>query len=434
MAGTLLRLAGHDRRRRCASPRVRAAGPRRGRSRRPLRLCRRRVRAGRRLRRGLELLDLAHRRQHRARRRRGQLSFAVVPALADVPGARRARRRGSALGADPGQLRQRARGGRRPGGDRLPQAGAAARRHRVTAFVVVGGPAGCRAAAARRGPEPSAINGAAALTLWAMLGVECASIAARRVRDPGRNVPRATLIGTFIVGLIYILVSTPVAMLLPQDEVARSNGADRPVRQPLLEPQPRPDGRPVRRGQRIGALNGFVLLQGEMPLRDGARRRLPRLVRQDHRAGIPVRAQILSSLFATALIAANYSRSLAGLFTFMILLATSATLVLYLACALAALRLQQTRALPFSARAHRRRRARRALFGLDALRRRQRRDQMGRGAARDRHRGLRGDARSSPAPARRRRRLQPRLRNQPPELPARSSCRQTSLRPSGPGV
>src|SRR6185295_13196704 len=70
----------------------------------------------------------------------------------------------------------------------------------------------------------SAINGAAALTLWAMLGVECASIAARRVRDPGRNVPRATLIGTFLVGLIYLLVSTPVALLLPQDEVARSNG------------------------------------------------------------------------------------------------------------------------------------------------------------------------------------------------------------------
>jgi APA family basic amino acid/polyamine antiporter len=192
------------------------------------------------------------------------------------------------------------------------------------------------------------INTAAALTLWALLGVECASVAARNVRDPGRNIPRATLIGTFIVGLLYIGVSTPVAMLLPQDEVARSNA---PIA--LFVSHYWNNGFALFVGlfaavSALGALNGFILLQGEMPLVMARGRGFPSWFAKTSRAGIPVRAHLLSSLCASLLLAANYSSTLAELFEFMILLATSSTLVLYLACSLTALRLQQARLLPFS--------------------------------------------------------------------------------------
>src|SRR5262245_55677312 len=40
------------------------------------------------------------------------------------------------------------------------------------------------------------VSQAATLTLWAFLGLECATIAAGTIRDPDRTVPRATLIGT----------------------------------------------------------------------------------------------------------------------------------------------------------------------------------------------------------------------------------------------
>lgn len=192
------------------------------------------------------------------------------------------------------------------------------------------------------------INTAAALTLWALLGVECASVAARNVRDPGRNIPRATLIGTFIVGLIYIGVSTPVAMLLPQDEVARSNA---PIA--LFVSHYWNEGFALFVGlfaavSALGALNGFILLQGEMPLVMARSGGFPAWFARTNDAGIPVRAHLLSSLCSSLLLAANYSSTLAELFQFMILLATSSTLVLYLACSLTALRLQQTRLLPFS--------------------------------------------------------------------------------------
>lgn len=194
----------------------------------------------------------------------------------------------------------------------------------------------------------ASINSAATLTLWAMLGVECASIVARNVRNPGRNIPRATLIGTFLVGLVYIGVATPVAMLLPQAEVAQSNA---PIA--LFVSRYWNDGLALLVGlfaavSAFGTLNGYILLQAEMPLVMARGGGFPAWFAATNRNRIPVRAHLLSSLGTSLLLAANYSSSLADLFQFMILLATSATLVLYLACALAALRLQQARLLAFS--------------------------------------------------------------------------------------
>jgi len=189
------------------------------------------------------------------------------------------------------------------------------------------------------------INGAAALTLWAMLGVECAAWAARRVKNPTVNVPRATMAGTLIAGIVYIIVSSAVAMLLPAEEVARSNAPIALFVSHYWTPAAGLFVALFAAVSCLGALNGFTLLQGEMPLAMARRGGLPAWFAKTARGGVPVRAQIVSSLCATFLLAANANRTLAGLFQFMILLSTSATLVLYLACALAALRLQRIGAL-----------------------------------------------------------------------------------------
>ena len=193
------------------------------------------------------------------------------------------------------------------------------------------------------------INAAGALTLWALLGFEAASIAARNVENPARNVPRATLLGTLIVGILYLLVATPVTLFLPASEVAVSNAPFA-----LFVERYWGSGTASLIGlfaaiSAIGALNGLVLISGEFPLawaRDGS---FPRWFATASRRGIAVRGQLLASLLATILIAANYSRTLAGLFAFMALLSTAAALVLYLACAASALRLQTTAILARSA-------------------------------------------------------------------------------------
>ena len=89
----------------------------------------------------------------------------------------------------------------------------------------------------------------------------------------------------------------------------------------------------------VGALNGFVLIQGEIPLTMARAGLLPSWFGATNTAGTPVRMLIVSSLFACALVLFNASKSLGSLFAFMALLSTSATLWLYLALALSALRL-----------------------------------------------------------------------------------------------
>jgi APA family basic amino acid/polyamine antiporter len=67
----------------------------------------------------------------------------------------------------------------------------------------------------------------------------------------------------------------------------------------------------------------------------------PRWFARLNKKGMPVAALVLGAFLSCALIAANYTRGLTELYGFMALLATVATLVLYLVAALAALRLTQ---------------------------------------------------------------------------------------------
>ena len=55
------------------------------------------------------------------------------------------------------------------------------------------------------GSSFSAITASAALTLWAFLGLESATIPADDVKDPTHTIPRATLLGTLFSAIIYIL-------------------------------------------------------------------------------------------------------------------------------------------------------------------------------------------------------------------------------------
>jgi APA family basic amino acid/polyamine antiporter len=70
--------------------------------------------------------------------------------------------------------------------------------------------------------------------------------------------------------------------------------------------------------------------------RDGV---FPRWLAASSPRGTPVRAHVVSSLLLTMVMLANYSRSMADLFTFVALLATTASLVAYLVCSAAALKL-----------------------------------------------------------------------------------------------
>ncbi|MEA3053856.1 MAG: basic amino acid/polyamine antiporter, family [Sphingomonadales bacterium] len=192
------------------------------------------------------------------------------------------------------------------------------------------------------------VTATAALTLWAMVGFESATIPAGHVRDPERTIPRATLIGTFATGLIYLIACSGVALLLPPAQAAASNAPFADFIGRYWGPGPASLVALFAAISALGALNGWVLIQGEMPValaRDGM---FPAWMAKTSKAGTPVRAHLVSTGLVTLLLLANQSRSMGDLFAFMALLSTAASLVAYLSCSLAALRLQAAARLPGS--------------------------------------------------------------------------------------
>jgi arginine:agmatine antiporter len=70
---------------------------------------------------------------------------------------------------------------------------------------------------------PSAVGASAISAFWAFLGVEGAAAAAGVVRNPGRNVARATLLGVVAVAALYIGACTALMGILPAEALARSS-------------------------------------------------------------------------------------------------------------------------------------------------------------------------------------------------------------------
>ncbi|MFD0850568.1 amino acid permease [Sphingosinicella xenopeptidilytica] len=191
----------------------------------------------------------------------------------------------------------------------------------------------------------TAINATAALTLWAMLGFESACVPQDKVDRPQTTIPRATMAGTLIVGLIYFAVCTAVIMLMPADVVANSNA---PLADVIAGYWGTGAGIAVAlfaAVSAIGAINGWILILGEYPLAMARKGDFPHLFRDVNARGTPVRGILIGGVLITVLVLSNYTRSMAGLFTFMALLSTSATLVLYFAGAAAAVRLMLKRRL-----------------------------------------------------------------------------------------
>jgi APA family basic amino acid/polyamine antiporter len=187
----------------------------------------------------------------------------------------------------------------------------------------------------------SAAAAAASIALFAMLGFECATVPADRVRDPGRTIPWATRSGTVVTGIFYILACTAVQLLVPARELAASQAPFADAVRVLF-------GGPaallvslIAVVSALGALNGWVLLQAELPVAMARAGVFPALFARRSRREVPLAGLLIASGLCTGLVLANYSKGLSRLFEFMVLITTASNLVLYFLAALAALSLER---------------------------------------------------------------------------------------------
>jgi arginine:agmatine antiporter len=176
----------------------------------------------------------------------------------------------------------------------------------------------------------------APLTMFAYLGLESATVPAGDVKDPARTIPLSTIIGVSIAALLYVLGTTVVLGVVPREELVKSAA-------------PFADAARIMWGtwaadvvgvavmvSSLGALNGWTLLMGQVPMAAAQDRLFPALFGRVSSRGVPAIGIIFSATLATALILlqAAGSSGFAAFYSLVVNLATMTAVVPYAFCAL----------------------------------------------------------------------------------------------------
>jgi APA family basic amino acid/polyamine antiporter len=175
-----------------------------------------------------------------------------------------------------------------------------------------------------------AITATTTLTFFAFLGIECATIPASSVENPGQNISKATMRGVWIAAAIYLFSTAGVMGMIPAGELKLSIT-------PFADAAEKIYGHGakywVSAGAAIaafGALNGFILVQGQVPFAMAKDQLFPSFFAKQNKKGIPVNGLVVSSIIITILMFMNNSKNLANQFKLLILLSTFFTLLPYL--------------------------------------------------------------------------------------------------------
>ncbi len=175
-----------------------------------------------------------------------------------------------------------------------------------------------------------AISHGASLTLWAFIGLEAATVPQSSVENPRRNIPLATLIGVLIGAFIYIFSSLVIMGMIPAAVLAKSTS-------PFADAANIMFGKTglylIGAGAAIscfGALNGWVMLQGQVAMAAADDGLFPKLFARRNHHGSPYLGLTISALLITVLLLMQMSHSLIDQFNVCILLAVFASLLPYL--------------------------------------------------------------------------------------------------------
>jgi len=183
-------------------------------------------------------------------------------------------------------------------------------------------------------PSWREISSVSSLALFAMLGIECAMIPASRVRDPQRTIPRATLTGTLVAAAIYIAISAVPMFVIPQAELAVSNSPYADLFARVLGGHYGQAVAAFVLVSGLGVLNGWTLLSGEVVQCMSRHGGFPAAFMHENSRGAPARALLLTAVVTSVMLLTNFTDSISKVFSLLIVIATGATLPLYLASAL----------------------------------------------------------------------------------------------------
>jgi len=192
-------------------------------------------------------------------------------------------------------------------------------------------------------PVPLTLGGltaAAALILFSLTGFEGAAMTARVTRDSTTTVPRATILGTGFTAILYLLATVATLMLLPSAVAAKSGAPFADAIAPLLGATAGIFVALIAAVSAFGTANSLLLMAAETARTMGQAGDLPPIFARPNGRGAPAGALWICSGLSALLVLASSSKNFVSVYVFITLVSTVLALVLYIVCAVAALKLR----------------------------------------------------------------------------------------------
>jgi amino acid transporter len=177
----------------------------------------------------------------------------------------------------------------------------------------------------------------APVTMFAFLGLESATVPAGDVRDPARTIPFSTVLGITIAAVLYVLGTVAVMGIVPREELVKSVA-------------PFADAAGIMWGEvgrivvslaviisSIGALNGWTLLMGQVPMAAANDGLFPPVFSRLSAQKVPATGIVISAILTTVLILiqAVGAEGFTAFYQLVVGLGTMTAVIPYAFCALA---------------------------------------------------------------------------------------------------
>jgi arginine:agmatine antiporter len=198
------------------------------------------------------------------------------------------------------------------------------------------------------GSDMHAVSRAASMALWAYMGIESAAVSAGVIENPSRNVPLATLIGLALAAVVYVLSSSVIMGLLPNEELRSSHAPFAEAARIAIGATGAIVISVCAVLKSVGSLGGWMLLVGQSAQAAAHDGMFPRVFARLNANGVPSVGLIIVAVLMTIVLVATMSPTLAGQFNQIVDLAVILIIVPYVYSAVAVVKVVYDNGLPRS--------------------------------------------------------------------------------------
>lgn len=179
--------------------------------------------------------------------------------------------------------------------------------------------------------------GALSPIFWAFIGLESSAMVAGVVKDPERNVPRATLYGVGLAGVVYLASSVLVMGIIPAETLAGSEAPFALVAGQIFGPWAAIAIAAAAALKATGTLAGWMLVTGESGARAAQRGFLPRVFGRLNANGAAGRGLLIVVCAMTGIAVLSISKTAGEQFGTLINMVVLLVVVAYASAALSLL-------------------------------------------------------------------------------------------------